>query len=274
MSIMNNREFDNFTDFVRVNYGLNLVSRRSFVETRLAKLMAAAHFTSFTDYFNYICSDKTGTAISNVINSLTINYTLFYREGAHFEYLRDVALPKIYAKIQDKKDFRIWSAGCATGEEPYTIAMVLTDFLGVNKPQWDMQILATDISENALRRAIAASYPVDAIETISHAWAKNNFVRDPENPDNVIVSQKIRDEVIFRKLNLIGDSFNFKNKFHIIFCRNVMIYFDEPTKDRLLQKLYDILDDGGYLFIGLSETINRDAAPFKYVMPSVFLKET
>lgn len=269
---LSNEEFEGLTAFVKVNYGINLTYRKAFVELRLHKLMEQNGFSDFTKYFNFVCSDGTGVAISDFISSLTINYTLFYREAYHFDCLNQEVLPYLLEKEKDSKDLRIWSAGCATGEEPYTLAMILSDFLGTRKPQWDMKILATDISSYALKKAVRGVYPVDSVETLNPGWIRNYFQKNSDDPETVRVASCIRDEVIFRKLNLIGDSFNFKKKFHFIFCRNVMIYFDEPTRNRLIQKFYDILSDGGYLFIGMSETIDKQKSDFIYVSPSVYRK--
>lgn len=270
--ILDEKEFENLTAFVKVNYGMDLSNRRAFVEMRIDRMMRESGYTDFTEYFNYVCSDFSGTIISNFISNLTINHTLFYRESMHYEFLRDKVLPELYAKEQEKKDLRIWSAGCSSGEEPYTIAMVVADFLGINKPNWNMQILATDLSVLALRHGIEASYPRESIDELSPQWVKSYFQNDPKNTENVLVRPIIKDEVVFRRLNLIGDTFNFKNKFHFIFCRNVMIYFDESTKNNLIRKYYDLLEVGGYLFIGMSETIDKSASDFKYVLPSIYRK--
>jgi len=270
---LSNEEFEMLTSFIKVNYGLDLAARKSFVQMRLQKLIQENNFTTFTDYFTFACSDITGVAISDLVSRMTVNYTLFYRESYHFDYLTNEVLPKLCQKEQFSKDLRIWSAGCSTGEEPYTLAMILFDFLGVQKNQWDMKILATDISTFALKKAVVGAYPVDSVECLNPLWVKRYFEPSQKDPELVNISPRIKEEVIFRKLNLVGDSFNFRHKFHFIFCRNVMIYFDEPTRNNLIRKFYDILDDGGYLFIGMSETIDKDASKFKYIMPSVYRKE-
>ena len=266
-------EFEDLTSFVKVNYGINLTARKAFVEMRIGRLMEKTDYTSFTDYFNFVCNDTSGIAISNFISSLTINYTLFYRESYHFDYLNKEVLPTLYKAEQLSKDLRVWSAGCATGEEPYTLAMIISDFLGDEKKYWDMKILATDISTFALKKAIKGAYTADCIECLNPNWVRSYFLRDPDDTDLVHMAPCIKDEVIFRKLNLVGDSFNFKRKFHFIFCRNVMIYFDEPTKNKVISKFYDALENGGYLFVGMSETIDRNETDFQYVMPSVYRKE-
>ena len=266
-------EFYNLTSFVKVNYGIDLSNKKTFAELRLQRLIEEHGFDNFTAYFNYVTNDMSGIAISDFISRLTVNHTLFFRESYHFDYLNEMVLPYFFEKAQDTREFRVWSAGCSTGEEPYTLAMIISDFLGIYKAYWDMRILATDVSEFALKKAITASYSMDSINDLNPRWMKEYFTRDPNNPDHVFIADKIKDEIIFRKHNLIGDKFHFKNKFHFIFCRNVMIYFDEPTRNALINRFYENLEDGGYLFIGMSETISKSASDFKYVMPSVYRKE-
>ena len=259
--------------FVKVNYGIDLSGRKTFVEMRLQKLMQESRFDNFSDYFAYVCSDTTGMIVSNFISNLTISYTLFYRESLHFEFLVDQVLPELIKKERKNKDLRIWSAGCATGEEAYTIAMVLADFLDKEKPFWDTKVLATDISAVALGKAVAGTYPIESIQELNPHWIKDYFVPDPEDNAMMRVAPTIKDEVIFRRLNLVAKPFPFKSKFHFIFCRNVMIYFDDTTKNKLLNWFYDVLEDGGYLFIGMSETIEKNATKFKYIKPSIYRKE-
>lgn len=265
-------EFQNLTTFVKVNYGLDLTSKRMFAQMRMQKLIAENGFDCFADYFQYVCSDLTGHAVTGLINGLTVNYTLFYRESFHFEYLAQEVLPRLFAKEQQTKDLRIWSAGCSTGEEPYTLAIILADFLGMYKTQWDTKVLATDISTFALKKALVGAYPAASIEGLNPEWVRKYFTREPNDPENIYVAPSIKEEIIFRKHNMVVDPFIFKQKFHAIFCRNVMIYFDEETKYRVLRKFFDNLDDDGYLFIGMSETIDLAKSGFAYAMPSVYQK--
>lgn len=267
------QEYTELSSFVKVNYGMDLSSRKNFIEMRLQKLMEKYNYNNFTDYFNYICSDLTGVLVSEFINTVTVNYTLFYREAYHFDFLKNTVLPDLFQKEQSKKDLKIWSAGCSTGEEPYTIAMVLADFFSIYRSQWDTKILATDISTVALKKAIEGIYPYVSTEGLNPNWFKYYFIINPEEREHIHISPEIKKEVIFRKHNLVGENFNFKSKFHFIFCRNVMIYFDEPTKTRLLNRMYDSLEDGGFLFIGMSETIEKDTTKFKHINSSIYRKE-
>lgn len=273
MTKISSADMTELITFVKANYGINLAAKKIFVEMRLQKSMAEHGHTDFQKFFAYICSDLTGALLADFISKLTVNYTLFNRESLHFDFLTSTVLPELYQKEQADKVLRIWSAGCASGEEPYTLAMVLQDYFNVQKPFWDTKILATDISTTALKKAQEAEYPVESIRDLNPGWVKRYFVRDPEHSDVVRITPAIQNEVIFRKLNLVGMTYQFKKKFHFIFCRNVMIYFDEKTKNMLINRLYHMLEDGGYLFIGMSETIDKTASPFLYVQPSVYRKE-
>ncbi len=269
MITLTNSEFAELTAFVKVNFGLDLANKKTFVEIRLQKLMAESKAAGFAEYFSDVCMDFTGKKVAEMVSCLTVNYSMFCREAFHFDYLKSTVLPYWIKQEQKAKDLRIWSAGCATGEEPYTIAMLMADFLNTQKPLWDTTILATDISTTALAKARAGVYDAAAVQTLNPAWVARFFVPDKEQ---VRVTQELKNEVVFLRHNLVTDAFNFKQKFHIIFCRNVMIYFDESTKNLLLNRLYNVLEEGGYLFIGLSETIDKQATPFEYVMPAVYRK--
>ncbi len=259
--------------FVKANYGIDLANKKTFVELRVQKSMTEYGYTDFQEFFSFICSDVTGTALADFISSLTVNYTLFNREAVHFDFLTSKVLPDLCIREQDKKELNIWSAGCATGEEPYTLAMILSDYFNIQKGLWDTKILATDISTIALKKAQQAEYPAESIRDLNPNWVKRYFVQDPDDPEIVYIAPVIRNEIIFRKHNLVGAPFQFKKKFHFIFCRNVMIYFDERTKKLLINRMYEVLEDGGYLFIGMSETIEKDWSDFVYIQPSVYRKE-
>ncbi len=265
-------EFASLIDFVKVNFGLDLTAKKTFVQMRLQRLVKENHFSTFAEYFDFVCRDISGVAVSDFINGLTVNYTLFYRESFHFDVVAGEVLPYLFEKEKSKRDLRIWSAGCSTGEEPYTLAIIVADFLGINRPFWDAKILATDISTFALQKALVGAYAKDSIKDLNPCWAEKYFIANPQDPDSVVIAPNIKEEVIFRKLNLVKDPFVFKQPFHFIFCRNVMIYFDEETRLRLVKKFYDVLDDGGYLFIGMSETIDHSGSGLEYVMPSVYRK--
>lgn len=259
--------------FVKANYGIDLTTKKTFVETRVRRQMALQDYTEFPPFFANVCMDATGERLAEFISALTVNYTLFNREAEHFDYLVSTVLPKLTLQEQADKVLRVWSAGCATGEEPYTLAMIMNDFFNLHKPLWDTTILATDISTVALKKAEEGVYALESTAGLNGNWLKYYFSKIPGDSDLIRIAPGIKHEVIFRKHNLVGPPFQFKKKFHFIFCRNVMIYFDEKTKTLLLNRFYDVLEDGGYLFIGLSETLTKDAPPFTYVHPSIYRKE-
>jgi chemotaxis protein methyltransferase CheR len=191
------------------------------------------------------------------------------REWDHFRYFRDSVLPEMAGEIKDN-DLRIWSAGCSTGQEPYTLAMIISDFLKNHGLRWDAKVLATDISLKALDAAVKGVYEDESLSKLPPHWKKAYFNKLPDSKWEVC--GELKNEVIFRRFNLIEDEFPFKKKFHVIFCRNVMIYFNEETKIKLIRKFYDAMAKGGYLFIGQSESIDKNDTQFQFVMPSVYKK--
>lgn len=270
MFSMTDQEFHQLAAYIKTNYGIDLKEeKRTMAEGRLHNLLLKSRMNSFSEFFNYVLSDKTKEAVATVINKITTNHTYFMREVAHFSYLRDEVLPKLKESVKDK-DLRIWSAGCSTGEEPYTIAFILDEFFGKEKALWDTKILATDISSRVLEYATKGVYSSDSVKNLPSQWKIKYF---KQNESGYEIEDRIKKEVIFRRFNLMDKVFPFKKKFHIIFCRNVMIYFDKLTKIELVKKFYDSMEHGAYLFIGHSESINRGESAFKYVMPSVYRKE-
>lgn len=261
-------EFQKLTMYIKQNYGIDLHKKKSMIEGRLSSIIVEKGFSSFKDYLDSIINDKTGDEITVLINKLTTNHSFFMRETNHFDFYRDRVLPYI-VESEKSYDLRVWSAGCATGEEPYTLAMINRDFFESGRNMWNTQILATDISVRALESAKKGSYSKDNIAPLPNLWQLNYFKKAA---DGYTVCDEIRNEVIFRIFNLMDDSFPFKRKFHAIFCRNVMIYFDEPTKQKLVSKFYNSLEPGGYFFIGHSEFITRETTAFQYVMPAVYRK--
>lgn len=266
-----NKEFNQLAAYIKANYGINLKEeKRTLVTGRLYNVLMQNNFDNFTDYYDYIISDKTGNAAATLINRITTNHTYFMRETNHFHYFRDFALPYLKKTVRDK-DLRIWSAGCSTGEEPYTLAMIIDEFFGKEKVFWDTKILATDISSRVLEEAEKGIYTKEKIATIPSQW-KISYFKNYDD-DSSVIADKIRREVIFRRFNLMDERLPFKRKFHVVFCRNVMIYFDIHTKKDLVNKLYNQIEPGGYLFIGHSESLNREETKFKYILPALYRKE-
>ncbi len=264
------KEFSTFSLYIKKNYGIYLKSEKKLMFTgRLQSVLADVGCDNFSEYYDYVISDPTGQAAIRLIDKVTTNHTFFMREADHFKFFQEKVLPYLHKSVQNK-DLRIWCAASSSGEEAYTLAMIMDEYFGSEKMLWDRKVLATDISESVLDTAVKGIYSDERIQPLPLHWKQNYFKKF--DSENWIVNNVIKSEVIFRKFNLMEEIFPFKKKMHVIFCRNVMIYFDNDTKDRLIQKFYDSLERGGYLFLGHSETINRFTSDFEYVMPSVYRK--
>ncbi|MBZ9634330.1 CheR family methyltransferase [Clostridium sp. FP1] len=262
-------EFRELTAYMKSNYGINLTEKKLLIEGRLSNMITERGFSSFSDYLKFVFKDSSGNEISTLINKLTTNHTFFMREADHFEYFRDTVLP--YLETNSKtKDLRIWSAGCSSGEEPYTLAMIIADYFGDQKFMWNTKILATDISQKVLETAENGIYSQEAMNTIPKYWGLRYFNTIADK--NYKICEEIRNEIIYRNFNLMAEIFPFKKKFHVIFCRNVMIYFEPKTKMELINKFYEMTEPGGYLFIGHSESVNKNETNYKYIMPAVYRK--
>lgn len=263
-------EFKKFAEYIESNYGIHLKEeKRTLIMNRLRNELISNNCKNFTQYYDYVLSDKSGEALASLINKITTNHTFFMREAEHFYYFRDIVLPYLSSSVKEK-DLRIWSAGCSSGQEPYTLAIIIDDYFKKDKIHWDTKILATDISTKVLNKAMEGIYSKDEIKFLPSLWRLNYFRKIDDN--NYMIIDKIKREIVYRKFNLMEKDFPFKKKFHVIFCRNVMIYFDNKTKINLVNKFYDIMEYGGYLFIGHTESIPRNETQFKYIMPSIYRK--
>ncbi|MDF2986066.1 MAG: methyltransferase, CheR-type [Eubacterium sp.] len=270
MKTITEKEFINLVDYIKKNFGVDLYQKKSLVTSRLINYLTENNYDSFTHFFDRILADKTGETTTVLMNKLTTNHTYFMRESQHFNIFKSEVLPYLQRTQQAKKDLNIWSAGCSSGEEPYTLAMIIADYFGINKKEWDTRILATDISTQVLEKAVNGIYKKEEIETLPKKWQSTYFKKQSRGDYKII--QNINNEVIFKRFNLMGHRFPFKRKFHVIFCRNVMIYFDAETKKELVNRFYEYTEDGGYLFIGHSESLSREESQYNYVMPAVYRK--
>lgn len=263
------KEFSTIRDHIKQNYGINLGSeKKSLVYSRLRSVLIEKNIESFTEYFDYLIGDKSGHAAIQFIDKITTNHTFFMREKDHFTYFAEKVLPQI-EETEKNKDLRIWCAGCSSGEESYTLQMIVDDYFK-GKNGWNIQILATDISAAILSKAVAGVYLNTSIAPLPDNFRKNYF--KPFDENSSIVIDDIKKNIIYRQFNLMTEKFPFKKKFHAIFCRNVMIYFDSQVRATLVQKFYDATEEGGHFFIGHSESLNQTNAEYKYVMPALYKK--
>ncbi len=267
---MTNEEFLRIYQFVKSRYGMDMERKKEIVDGRLKNYITTHGFENYSAYMNAVEKDITGNLERELVNILTTNHTFFMREFEHFDFLRQVVLPELRKKEERKKDLCIWCGAASTGQEPYMLAMLLKEFFGLEHGFWDTKVLATDISTEALQQAVAGRYDREQIECLPDTW-KRRFLRSIDNGMRYEITKEIKDEVLFRQFNLM-DVFPFKRKMHIVFLRNVMIYFDKETKQQLIQKVYDVMEPGGYLFVGRTETIDRSSTPFTMIQPSIFRK--
>lgn len=262
-------EFKQLSDFIYDRFGIHLTEqKKSLVVGRLQKDLQTKGFRSFKQYYDHLLTAPTQDAFSNLINRISTNYSYFYREKAHFEFFIKTLLPELTARLQKRNsnDIRIWCAGCSTCEEPYTLVMLMLDYFGMEYNKWDAGILATDISDKVIQFAKKAVYPVGRVCQAPQQMQDRYFAKIGSD---MAVKERVKKEVVIRRFNLMNP-FPFKKTFQVIFCRNVMIYFDQKTRDNLIRKYHDFLEPGGYLFIGHSETIPREQGLFEYVQPALY----
>ncbi len=258
-------DFTRMVNFVQANYGIDLHAKRQLIQSRLGAVLKKKGYDNFKDYVDYLLNRGNGDDINELLSKLTTNYTYFQRETESFDfYVRNI-LPDLEKKHQADKVLSIWSAACSSGEEPYNVTMYMMDYFGSRWREWDARMLATDLSVDVLSKAQRGVYQLP--DNMPDQWKRNYFTR---TGDRYQIAQKVKDNVIFRQFNLM-DEIRFKRKFDVIFCRNVMIYFDMPTKTALINRMYDATVPGGYLIISLSENLPPDTK-WKRLTSAIFQK--
>lgn len=264
------RNFDRLARFIYEYSGIKMpATKRTMLEGRLRRRLRATGISSFDEYCDYIFNHD-GLQYESVylIDAVTTNKTDFFREPNHFQYLRDRLLPALYAAGTSR--LRVWSSACSTGAEPYTLAMVLEDFQSrAGSP--DYTILATDLSTDVLATAIAGVYNADMVDPVPTAL-RQRFIMEhvQKGRREVRIHPRLRSKIGFGRLNLMDPKYSVGDPMHIIFCRNVLIYFDKPTQHKVVSRLCDNLIPGGHLFIGHSETVSGFDLPLKQVANTVF----
>ena len=261
------REFEDLSSMVYTQFGINLTDKKkTLVRGRLHKVLQARNLGSFSQYLDVVRRDATGMVLVELIDRISTNHTFFFREADHFSFLHGDVFQHIAAS--GASEIRLWCAGCATGEEAYTLAMLGQTWAEAAGFRGRIRVLATDISLTALEHAVKGEYADERVRLVPQAL-RQRFFR-PTGTQRWQVDSGLRDSVLFKRLNFMDASFPFQNQFHVIFCRNVMIYFDRDTKNSLVQKLTGSLLPGHWLFIGHSETLGRDLFDLEYVRPSVY----
>jgi chemotaxis protein methyltransferase CheR len=265
-------QFQQISTLVKGLCGINLHDgKRELVKARLAKRIRQLGIASFADYLDMVRSDPSAAEVTAMLDSLSTNLTYFFREPAHIDYLRETVVPTLLTRNADSKSLRIWSAGCSSGEEPYTIGMTLLHHFPELR-SWDVRILATDLSTRVLAKAREGVYGPDRLRQVPAGMVSTGFAPAARHSGGQRhVSDAVRTLVTFGRLNLM-ESWPMKGPFDVIFCRNVMIYFDKATQDRLVQRYWEILAPGGWLMVGHSESLSGIRHQFKYVQPATYQK--
>jgi len=270
---LSDKNFARLSQFIHSECGIKMpVPKRIMLEARLKKRLRALGIDSYEEYCDYLFSPE-GMAMERVsmINVVTTNKTDFFREPKHFEYLVQNALPELI-RLYGTGTKRIWSAGCATGEEPYTLAMVLSEYM-IRNMGFHFSILATDISTAVLEKAIKGIYKEERVEAVPMELKRKYLRKSKDRSKKLVrVAPELRSLVSFRRLNFIDHDFGMRELQDIIFCRNVIIYFERHTQEKVLWRLYQHLIPGGYLFMGHSETLNSLDLPLVSVGPMIYRK--
>lgn len=266
-------DFIRISDFIYRHCGINLHDgKKELVHARLSKRLRNSNFNNFSDYIDYVFSNPDQREFSLFIDSLSTNLTSFFREGQHFDLMSEKFLPILLKAKEKIKDFRlrIWSAGCSSGQEPYSIAIKLSE--AVKDKKWDVKILATDISKTMLETAENGLYEEAKISEIPAELRNKYFSRQTIKGQKYFQAMgELKDMIIFKHLNLMED-WPVKGPIDFIFCRNVMIYFDKPTQQKLVERFWNLLSPGGILFTGHSESLTGIKHSFKYISPTVYMK--
>ena len=267
------QDFVRFCDFVYQRCGITLnENKRDLVHSRLAKRLRSLGLDNYKEYFDLLYNGRDNESeIVNLLDAISTNVTYFFREDKHFNFLADTVIPELKStkKRESERKIRLWSAGCSTGEEPYSLAITFAENMTLEN--WDFRILATDISTNVLSHARKGAYDRERLRNVSGVLLKKYFTGSRDGRC-FRVREKLISDIKFARLNLMHD-FPFKGRFDSIFCRNVMIYFDRPTQEQLVNKFSSFLNPGGYLMIGHSESLTNVSHDLIYVQPSLYRKK-
>jgi chemotaxis protein methyltransferase CheR len=270
---LNDYDFNRLSNFIVREYGIKMPPvKKVLLQSRLQRRLKALNFKTFREYVDYVFSPQgQQEEVIHMMDVVSTNKTDFFRETSHFDYLAKSVLPQMTTK-SSFSSLKIWSAGCSSGEEPYTLAIVLSEF-AKKTYNFDFSILATDISTRMLKLAVEGIYDEDKIQVIPEDLKKKYFLRSKNHEEKKVrLIPEIRNKITFRRLNLISDRYSLFEKYDIIFCRNVLIYFEREIQYEILQRLCLYLKTHGYLFLGHSESIIGFSLPLKTIMPTVFYK--
>jgi chemotaxis protein methyltransferase CheR len=266
--VLGDKDYIKLRDVIFKNAGIDLGdNKKELVHARLSKILRSRSINGFDDYMQLLRNDTSGDEMVALLDAISTNVTHFFREEKHFAFLTEVL-----EKNTARRSLKIWSAGCSTGEEPYTIAITLAENIMPRNPQLTPYILATDLSTKVLKKAVAGVYQMKSVDKIEPSLLKKYFLKGTKNAEGMIkIKKDISSMVTFQRLNFIEEK-SYPGGFDFIFCRNVMIYFNNTTRTEIVSKFYNSLNEGGYLIIGHSESLNGITHKFKYIKPTIYWK--
>lgn len=271
---MSDKDFRRLSNFITEHAGIKLPDvKKVMLQSRLQKRLRELNMDNYKDYVDFVFSEEgLQNEIIHMLDVVSTNKTDFFREPVHFEFLEKHVLPEYVRQFPVSRQMKIWSAGCSSGEEVYTIAMSLSE-CKENYPGIDFRILGTDISTDILQRALNAVYKEEKVETVPVKLKKKYLLRSKDRKlKKVRVVSELRNKASFKRLNFMDTSYNIAEEFDVIFCRNVLIYFNRDTQEKVINRLCTKLRKGGYFFIGHSESIMGMDVPLKQIKPTIFVR--
>jgi chemotaxis protein methyltransferase CheR len=274
---MTQAEFSRFSEFIIGQCGIKMPpSKKIMLEARLQKRLRTLGISNFREYYDHVLGEGGRDELVHMLDAVTTNKTDFFREPVHFNYLAQTILPEFIEERERSKEsnkpFAVWSAGCSTGEEPFTLAMVLSDVAGLH-PSFRFSILATDISTKVLDRAREAVYDAERVAAVPLSMKQKYMLRSKDPGKGVVrIGPALRSIVQFKRLNLMEEAFSFSEPVDVIFCRNVIIYFDRKTQEQLIARFCKVLKTNGHLFLGHSESIHGFTLPLLRLTSTVYRK--
>jgi len=267
-----NADFEKIRTFVKEETGIKLSDgKKNMVYGRLSRRLRQLGFSTFSEYFDLVTRNESSDERGQFVNAITTNLTSFFREAHHFEFLKNELVPRLMTENAASKRIRIWSAGCSTGEEPYSIAIALYESIP-NIERWDIKILATDLDTNVLAHGERGIYDIERISALSKTRKSTWFLKGKgSHSGSVKVDARLKSLITFRQLNLMG-TWPMKGLFDFMFCRNVVIYFDKPTQSVLFDRYANLLASNANLFLGHSESMHNVCGRFDLIGNTVYAK--
>ncbi len=269
---MSAQDFERLSTFIYKEYGIKMPpAKKTMLQSRLHKRLRELGMTSYKQYIDFVFSAKgKSEELFHMIDEVSTNKTDFFREPSHFDYLTATYLPHYVSSNQISRPLKVWSAGCSSGEEPYTLSIVLSEF-AEKYPSLNFNIFATDISTKVLEKASLAIYPEERIEIIPLSLKRKYFLKSKDEEKRTVrIIPALRKKIIFQRLNFMDQNYPVHEAFDVIFCRNVLIYFDRETQESVINKLCTKLKVGGFFFLGHSESITSMNVPLAQVKPTIF----